>query len=789
MAWKPFITNIISLTGAAESGARVNSYVRGTTTPLALATDAAGTPATNPVVADSLGQVTAYYDDSLEYSFATTTADEATSLWQLDLTAGVITSLTFNTSYDTHPLINATWVPALGVNLADGWVEKFQNTPDFETEYVTPAGAGNDSLPNITAAIAAAGAGGVVSLMPGADYELSSNIAANLDNQAFLVPATSSLTLQSGGSQPIFRVSGNNFLLYGHGKLDCAGVSSGVNVTGYGFKTGGCLEIVDSTGRAVNITDGFDPDYKVELRGLRVYWTSVGVAAVGMTVTPLAINLQGDLAVDVEELEFDDVEVDFRAFTVQQIAEMGYPTSGNPNSMGIRVNQSGTGVIKETVRFNSVRILYPEATDSDLWNPDQYGHAADGAGRRRPTGIEMKTTATNGVKRGSMKNVDVIGGALGVSLGSLDDFFLNGTRCDGQTDYCYEFGSGRKVHGVGVFAGGQNAGKPISVTNMTLASLPGVHVIGPADNASGFPSSVYTAISSESVDCLNIPGSTFEATTANIAMLRLNGGTQTVNASGSVFHGNGVTGAKGVEVHSGTVTDLDLSNCVFVDVAGYSIDVVSGGAVTNLRTIGITGDNAGGFNNSGTVTNHFDGFSSGVSGLKGRELALTGLEFDAASIDIDYNGAAVWSLRSTHFLLSAGTSDASDTRYFDFCGGGSSGQYRGGTLTLGGNENGTYPGLAKLQSGYNRDIILDAAGTLGETIFQANGSEIARFNTSGNFALVTGKVITIDGDQVVAGRVVNADLANTPNSGDATTDDLIAALVAVITTHGLGASS
>jgi len=45
-----------------------------------------------------------------------------------------------------------------------------------------------------------------------------------------------------------------------------------------------------------------------------------------------------------------------------------------------------------------------------------------------------------------------------------------------------------------------------------------------------------------------------------------------------------------------------------------------------------------------------------------------------------------------------------------------------------------------------------------------------------------------DGTQVVSDRVNNADLGNTPNTGDGATDDLINALVDVITSHGLGRS-
>jgi hypothetical protein len=91
LARSPLITNLIGTSGSVEAGGLVTSYVRGTTTPVALYVASTGSSLlTNPVVADSLGQITAYLDDAVEYSLSATTANGATTLWQADVISGTI---------------------------------------------------------------------------------------------------------------------------------------------------------------------------------------------------------------------------------------------------------------------------------------------------------------------------------------------------------------------------------------------------------------------------------------------------------------------------------------------------------------------------------------------------------------------------------------------------------------------------------------------------------------------------------------------------------------------------
>ena len=47
----------------------------------------------------------------------------------------------------------------------------------------------------------------------------------------------------------------------------------------------------------------------------------------------------------------------------------------------------------------------------------------------------------------------------------------------------------------------------------------------------------------------------------------------------------------------------------------------------------------------------------------------------------------------------------------------------------------------------------------------------------------------VDGVQVVSNRVIDARIDDTSNSGDATTDGIIAAIQSILQTHGLAAAA
>lgn len=122
MAAKPFIVTITGLSGAVESGGLLYSFVRSTSTPRPLYTDVGlSVPAENPVEADALGLIAVYFNDALEYTWRAKTADDATTLFEADVIGGVLTLTYINPDYSEHPIIEASWVPALGAPLGSGW--------------------------------------------------------------------------------------------------------------------------------------------------------------------------------------------------------------------------------------------------------------------------------------------------------------------------------------------------------------------------------------------------------------------------------------------------------------------------------------------------------------------------------------------------------------------------------------------------------------------------------------------------------------------------------------------
>lgn len=200
MAWKPFITNLLGLAGTPESGGLLQSYVKSTTTPLPLYSDAGITPLTNPVVADSLGQVTVMFSDALQYSWQAKTSDGATVLWEADVVGGAI-SLTF-----VNPdaaFFNAEWMSTL------------QRTPFWRI--VKAFGAIGDGVTDDTAAIAtaltAAGSNSTV-YFPYGEYLISDTtvISGNFVNVIFERGA--SVKFAAGTSnEDGFRVDGDDCTL------------------------------------------------------------------------------------------------------------------------------------------------------------------------------------------------------------------------------------------------------------------------------------------------------------------------------------------------------------------------------------------------------------------------------------------------------------------------------------------------------------------------------------------------------------------------------------------------
>jgi len=94
-------------------------------------------------------------------------------------------------------------------------------------------------------------------------------------------------------------------------------------------------------------------------------------------------------------------------------------------------------------------------------------------------------------------------------------------------------------------------------------------------------------------------------------------------------------------------------------------------------------------------------------------------------------------------------------------------------------------GSDELSVGYCTSVDSSAAKDLA---LKRNGSTIASVVSAG-VNLASGKVLQVNGTQVVGARVVDGDLGNTPNTGDTDTDDMIQALADLVISHGLGATS
>ncbi len=89
MAAKALNKTVLDINGSPEAGAKLESFVKGTSTPLALYTDSGlTTPATNPVIADAAGRFDVYADNALNYSLNVKTSADVDMDIQFDYTAG-----------------------------------------------------------------------------------------------------------------------------------------------------------------------------------------------------------------------------------------------------------------------------------------------------------------------------------------------------------------------------------------------------------------------------------------------------------------------------------------------------------------------------------------------------------------------------------------------------------------------------------------------------------------------------------------------------------------------------
>lgn len=121
MSAVPFFANAIDVGGGPAAGARLQSYVKDTTTPLGLWTDSGlSVPSTNPVIADADGRFEIYADSTEDYTWQIRSSDSATVLWEADITGGVLV-----VTYVNGILIEGSWGLALANPLGAGWSNAF----------------------------------------------------------------------------------------------------------------------------------------------------------------------------------------------------------------------------------------------------------------------------------------------------------------------------------------------------------------------------------------------------------------------------------------------------------------------------------------------------------------------------------------------------------------------------------------------------------------------------------------------------------------------------------------
>jgi len=451
---------------------------------------------------------------------------------------------------------------------------------------VESAGSGVDSLAALNTARTAAGVGGVIKLADGLDYELSATFTLNVASQTLIIPSGASITLQSGSAGNAIDVTAANVTITGSGEIDCAGEDSGIIVssTGKGFRIlGDDLTIKDSTARAINASDAWASDSFAFIKGVRVYWTASGVEAAKLVI-PLVINCDTVVGgTDLQNLIIRDCIVDYSAWSVEDIAEVSYPSSGNPNTIGIRLRANNEDVAFNWIIDNN-QVLLPTATSSADWDPVNHGNSADGAGQRRPTGFEItaiRSTYTYSGKTGTFTAAETVtGGTSGATVvvdteGSLSftgltrvKNFRQGETLTGGTsgatatfesiqghlrngkvnnnvvkggDLQFSFGQGDNISfvgnrmegnatsynmeyasGVSVYGSGNYFDSAIAGKNISCTNTKNIHLPGShviVGKNSAFPTN--SGFSCEGVDEANLTGSKFMAGADSIELIKI----------------------------------------------------------------------------------------------------------------------------------------------------------------------------------------------------------------------------------------------------------------------------
>lgn len=136
--------NAIGLSGSAESGAKLQSFVKNTATNQAVFTDSGlSTPASNPVVASSIGGLQVYLDGTKSYTLRLKTSDLSTTLFEVEYDSGTgLFTIVYATvpNFDSYMQALQDAVTALG----DDLIAAIEQVADIDAEVVIVADAMED---------------------------------------------------------------------------------------------------------------------------------------------------------------------------------------------------------------------------------------------------------------------------------------------------------------------------------------------------------------------------------------------------------------------------------------------------------------------------------------------------------------------------------------------------------------------------------------------------------------------------------------------------------------------
>jgi len=499
MAAMPFVIQARSGAGNVAAGAKLYASVGGTSTPQEMyTTNVLDVATANPAIADAAGRLIVWLDTTKTYKLELYTSDDATRLIYLDgfvpsedtiLVAladinGALTleSLTLTGTMSVGGIITDTLeLNGVTVDPSGATVGQALGFPNSSTtlEPYTPAGAGDtlkaanepitgdwtfsgdvtftkditapeaygvtfnadgatDDEDNFIAALTAGGAGATLRLQGGKTYAVASFVDVTQDDAAiFLNNATvKALT----GATALFSLKGKRDWIVGPGTLDAnaiCGVGVGMGIAESG---GGLLGVTikNFLSYGIQVVDAFgaEPDQKIVIKGCTFRWDDDKIEDVlAESVTPWVVFLQGTLTTDVENFEIEGCTFDFSNWTVEQITRM------TSNPIAIRVNQNGTGFIQSTHKVKNNTIIWPWTNDPDKWDPTEWSNPDTGGhGRRRPTGIEMKTTTADQFLPGDIGPNTMYGGCLHYSFANAGAALTiaPGSRLELMSDYALE---------------------------------------------------------------------------------------------------------------------------------------------------------------------------------------------------------------------------------------------------------------------------------------------------------------------------------------------------------------